>query len=160
MKKISYIFYYLVIIFSLSLIILNLFGYRICRVTSDSMMPIIRKNDLVIIKKVKDQEELHIQDIIVFQENEKLVFHEIIKFEEDKIITKGRANNSADKPITFDQVKGVHVFHIPFLGIFFSSIYPWLILFLLFLLFLIIKLIINEIRLSRGGNNETKDKDS
>lgn len=55
--------------------------------------------------RVDEIADLDIMDIIVFKPTEyETVGHRIINITGNRIITKGDANNIADKPITFDQV--------------------------------------------------------
>ena len=53
---------------------------------------------------------------MVFQDNGALVVHRIISLDGDTVITKGDANNTADKPITASVIKGKVLFSVPFVG--------------------------------------------
>jgi len=67
------------------------------------MEPEISVNDLIIIKTVEKYAE---NDIITYRTNKLLVTHRIIRFDGDKIYTKGDSNNTEDKPIYKEQIQG------------------------------------------------------
>lgn len=89
------------------------FGWGISVVLSGSMEPTLSVNDLVI---VHEQDSYELNDIVVYQDGNMLVIHEIISMNGDEIITKGEANNVADEPISASAIKGKAMFHIPFAG--------------------------------------------
>lgn len=88
-------------------------GYGATVVLSGSMEPEFYKGDLIFVKETADYGE---NDIVVFQEGNILVVHRIIEIHEEEIITKGDANNVADKPITKEVIKGKVIGCIPFIG--------------------------------------------
>lgn len=79
------------------------FGIGMGVVQTGSMRPTITEEDLIVVKKTNDYE---IDDIVVYQDNSKLVVHRIIRFEGDMIITEGDNNDGEDAPISVDQIKG------------------------------------------------------
>ena len=91
------------------LIIFNLpiFGYRIYRVTSNSMEPKIKYNDFILIKNKASFKE---NDIITFEVDDKYITHRVVEINEDKIITKGDAIDFNNDPITKDMVVGKMVY--------------------------------------------------
>ena len=91
-------------------------GFGMAVVLSGSMEPTLRVNDLVVVTPAEAYRE---GEIIVFQQEGDLIIHRIISVDETAQIlqTKGDANNTADEPISFTQVKGREAFHIPFVGI-------------------------------------------
>ncbi len=89
------------------------FGYGAAVVLSGSMEPALSKGDLIIIKET---ETLETDQIVVFQDNQSLVVHRIIEIGDEKIITKGDANNVADDPIDKSLIKGEVVFAVPYIG--------------------------------------------
>lgn len=89
------------------------FGYGISMVLSGSMEPTLSVNDLVI---VHEQNDYKVDDIIVYQDGNMLVIHKIISMDGDEVVTKGDANDSADKPISVTDIKGKAILHIPFFG--------------------------------------------
>ncbi len=70
--------------------------------------------DLLFIKPLKDEEYKIGMTITFYDENKNITTHQIIRFENDLIITKGiNKNNTEDKPITYQQIIGKvdHVWH-------------------------------------------------
>lgn len=88
---------------------INFCGYTIFQVITGSMSNTINPQDIVIVKLTDD---VKTHDIITFRVGDDFVTHRIIGNEEDKIITRGDANNSQDAPITKDQIIGKVVFII------------------------------------------------
>ena len=81
----------------------NIFGFTAFRVATGSMENTIEVGDIVIAKL---DTPVNLNDIIVFQENDYFITHRLINFIENKLITKGDANNSEDKAIDESQVIG------------------------------------------------------
>lgn len=89
------------------------FGTGAAVVLSGSMEPTLSKGDLIFVRQA---EELHTGNIVVYQSENMLVVHRIITIDGDTVVTQGDANNAADDPIDLSQVKGVVRFHIPYIG--------------------------------------------
>lgn len=94
----------------------NLFGYKSFVIVSRSMEPFIMKGDMIIVKEVK-QDELKVNDIISFQDDEAITTHRIKEIvNKDGIIqykTKGDNNNVEDKgTVTFEKIEGKYQFKI------------------------------------------------
>lgn len=89
------------------------FGYGMAVVLSGSMEDRLSVDDLVIIKSEDDYE---LDDIVLYQDYNRLVIHRIINIDGDIVTTKGDANNVADRPINKSQIKGVLVCNIAKLG--------------------------------------------
>lgn len=81
----------------------NIFGFTAFRVATGSMENTIEVGDIVIAKL---DTPVNLNDIIVFQENDYFITHRLINFIDNKLITKGDANNSEDKAIDESQVIG------------------------------------------------------
>ena len=81
----------------------NLFGYTFFEVATASMYPTIEIGDVVIVKITKEVEK---NDIIVYIDGESIITHRLIEKDGDKLIAKGDANNSEDKPIDENMVLG------------------------------------------------------
>lgn len=92
----------------------NIFGYTIMQVATGSMEDTIQINDIVIVKLTKNIDN---NDIITYEENDKLITHRVIDIKGDKIQTKGDANSAKDKPINKDVVVGKVIFIIHKVGI-------------------------------------------
>lgn len=116
LKCISYLLLGTIIVFVL-LILINVFffnnKYKTAIVLSGSMEPEISVNDLVILKRT---ENIHVGDIVSYNDGKNQIMHRIIKIDGNTITTKGDANNVSDKEITKDQITGVYVFHIKYIG--------------------------------------------
>lgn len=81
----------------------DVFSYTMFVVKTGSMQDTININDIIIVKKTKDVEK---KDIVAFEQDEKLIVHRVIEKDQDKVITKGDANNQKDEPIKFEQIIG------------------------------------------------------
>ena len=81
----------------------NFCGYTVFQVITGSMEPVIKTDDVVIIKLTKNVKE---DDIITYKSGENFITHRIIKKDGDKIITKGDANPVEDSPINRGAVVG------------------------------------------------------
>lgn len=91
----------------------NLFGYSLFEVATGSMSPTIEVGDVVITKLTKEVKE---NDIIVYIDGNNIITHRLIEKNGNKIITRGDANNSEDKPIEEKMIIGEVVKIIPQLG--------------------------------------------
>lgn len=81
------------------------FGRGSAVVLSGSMEPTLYKNDLVFVKAFNSYD---IDDIVVYQYENKLIIHRIIAISSDgsTVTTKGDANNISDEPIDISAIKG------------------------------------------------------
>ena len=134
--------------------IINMFGYKAYVIKTNSMEPTINVNDVVINKKVK-QEELNVGDVITFLNEGEVITHRITQIDGDDVVTlyttKGDNNNIEDVcKITYENIKGKHILTIPYLG----KIVQLLENKLLFLIILLLVLIFIFIQLQ---NQEKKD---
>ena len=115
-KIIIYNIYYLFIIIS-PRVFKNFypFGIKTAIVLTGSMEPTLKINDFVIMKKPN---EIKVGDIISYRQNSSNieVLHRVIKVDNDEIVTKGDANNTEDKPISINQITGVYIGRIKYLG--------------------------------------------
>ena len=114
----------------------NVCGYTFFEVGSGSMSPIILSKDAII---VKIDDDYKVNDIISFYYHDTVVTHRVIKISDDKIITKGDANNIKDLSIRRSKVIGKVVFIIRRAGIWkkvFTS--PSVIILVIITLFLLI----------------------
>lgn len=96
--------------------------YPMASITSGSMWPGLKKGDLVLIKGIKNKEEIKIGDIVVYQNPKGFTIHRVIKLNEETFVTKGDANNVADSPTEYEKIIGKtltiknKVVKIPLLG--------------------------------------------
>lgn len=124
MKKlwdvISGILVAVVVLIAVFLLGSRLIGYQVFNVISGSMEPTYSIGDLIYVKDV-EPEEIEVGDAITFILNEDLVVatHRVIEIDAENsyFYTKGDANSTADAaPVHFNNVIGVPVFSIPYLG--------------------------------------------
>ena len=119
-KKIDFVMIILVIVLLILLFFLaelklfgkryiNFLGYTVFQVVTGSMDPVIKIDDIVIVKLTSDVKE---DDIITYKSDDNFITHRIIKKNDDEIITKGDANNTEDSPILQDDVVGKVVYVI------------------------------------------------
>lgn len=94
--------------------------YKAYVITTNSMEPELKKDDVVVIKKA-NADNLKQGDIITFKQNGETITHRIVQIddiEDGKLyITKGDNNNVQDEQgLRFDQIEGKLVIKIPQLG--------------------------------------------
>ena len=114
-------------------------------------------NDIVIVKKVNNINELKLYDVISYiNEDNVNIIHRIIEIDNDSIITRGDSNNISDKPIKFSQVVGVYTnFKIPKLGLivfFLESYFGVLCIISIYYLLIVCSIIFSKI------NKEEKER--
>lgn len=91
---------------------------------SNSMKPYIKRGDVVLVKKLKQEElkNLCVGDVIEYSVDDKTVVHRIVSIiqgsgGELEFITKGDNNDSEDAfPVSEDQVIGITKHYIPYIG--------------------------------------------
>ena len=143
----------------------SLFGYTFHRVSSGSMEPELKVEDVIVDKEINDISEVKQGDIITFQGGAQfdnhLVTHRVIKapYNENGTMmlqTKGDANEVADSPIRADTVKSVYVTKINFLAKLYSFfLSQWgLITFIAVLLIIFFDEIINIVRILTGHHDD------
>ena len=112
-----------VVVFVLAAIILmgsRLLGYEVYNVISGSMEPTYSKGDLIYVMPTNPN-QIKVGDPITFVANENLVVatHRVVRVDRENrcFYTKGDANETEDqKPVRYENVKGVPQFSIPWLG--------------------------------------------
>ena len=119
------------------------FGIKTAVVITGSMEPTLNINDFVIMKKPKN---IKINDIVSYKSinSENEVLHRVIRINNNEIITKGDANNIEDKPIKLNQVTGVYIGKIKYLGNIISFIQNPFVFSVVITIFLIIMFIPNK----------------
>src|SRR3989338_7538728 len=97
--------------------------YPLATITSGSMWPALKVNDLILMKGVSGS-EVEIGQIIVYQNaSQGFTIHRLVRKENGMLVTKGDANEAEDSPISEKDVIGRIVsigtwqFHLPYLGI-------------------------------------------
>lgn len=118
--------------------------YKAYVITTNSMEPELKKDDVVVIKKAK-ADNLKQGDIVTFKQNGETITHRIVQIddiEDGKLyITKGDNNNVQDEQgLRFDQIEGKLVVKIPQLGKMVASFKNGIIIILVLLISAIIYL--------------------
>lgn len=118
--------------------------YKAYVITTNSMEPELKKDDVVVIKKAK-ADNLKQGDIVTFKQNGETITHRIVQIddiEDGKLyITKGDNNNVQDEQgLRFDQIEGKLVIKIPQLGKMVASFKNGIIIILVLLISAIIYL--------------------
>ena len=104
-----------------SMLISCKFKYGMLVIGSGSMTGTINKGDAIVYSKIKDINEVKEKDIIVFENNKRMIVHRVIKIEdinnEIRIYTKGD-NNPQQDPLysTKDNIVGKVKTRIPSIG--------------------------------------------
>jgi signal peptidase len=119
LKIIDIIFIIIAILFSAVIILqrindkVSFFGFRIYKVETGSMVPVYNVGD-VILAKEKPFSEIEVGDDLVYVSEAEETYgytitHRVIQKDDEShtIITKGVANNLADKAVSEDQIIGV-----------------------------------------------------
>ncbi len=146
----------------------KLFGYQVQVIATGSMEPELMVGD-VILSKVYDGQTLEVGDVITFigkegSLNGKLVTHKIISIDSQaqKIVTQGVANDTADAPISFEQVQSVLVRNTVVLKFMFNLVKQPITFVLLVILPLVIMIgyesysIVKQIKTNKEDANESK----
>jgi len=86
----------------------NYFGYTMFNISSGSMEPNIKVDDYVIVKLKTNYK---VGDIVSYKYKNSVVTHRIVNIENNKVITRGDANNTDDQPISIKDIIGkvVHI---------------------------------------------------
>lgn len=97
-------------------VIPDIFGYKNFVIVSRSMEPTIHKEDVIFVKKVK-QDEIKENDIIAFKDGDSITTHRIVSIKEQDGIknykTKGDNNNIEDNGyVTYEEIEGKYSFKI------------------------------------------------
>lgn len=147
----------------------SVFGYTFHRISSGSMEPELKVDDVILDYEVKNINELKIGDIITFQGGKQfdnhLVTHRVVRAPYTDggqlwLQTKGDANNATDDPIMAETVKSKFVSKVSFLtGLYSFFLSPWgLITFISVLLIIFFDEIINIVRIISGHYDDEDDE--
>lgn len=174
MEIIAIILIYNIILIAISsenkISLINILGYKSFIIKTNSMEPTIDINDVIITKKVEEQ-EIKVQDIITFIKDNEVITHRITKIEDEenikKYTTKGDNNNVEDSfKITYDNIEGKHILTIPNLGVI-VKVLENQIIFLIILLIILICLFFKiqnqekkEIRREKKKSEENRKREN
>lgn len=121
----SKVMYFITIIISISIVcfMLGVFEYQPISIMSNSMFPLYKRGDVVIFRKLKDDEldEIPKGAIIIYSVGDKNIVHRIVNVVKanNKVLyeTQGDNNNSPDMDLVNTyQIIGIYVFHIKYIG--------------------------------------------
>ena len=110
-----------IIIVLSAMLISGITRFQIISVASNSMVPVFKRGDSILIDKSFNPDNIELNDIIIFKMNDKTVIHRVIKItnKNNKIYfqTKGDNNSDPDPGLTVeDNVIGIYKFMIPSIG--------------------------------------------
>ena len=100
----------------------NVFGYKILQVMSGSMSGEFETGDTILIKKIKNESDLKIGDVITYRiEKNTMVTHRIVNItkigEKLNYTLKGDANNIEDsEKVTFSNIEGIYIRKLNLIG--------------------------------------------
>ena len=102
----------------------KLLGGAALTVLTGSMEPTLSPGDVVVVRGVGDAaRDVQVGDVVAFQpvsDDPTLITHRIVekRFSSSgtQFVTRGDANNANDDPIEPGQIKGVAVYHVPWIG--------------------------------------------
>ena len=94
-------------------------------------------------------------DVITYKSNNNFITHRIVEIRENKIITKGDANNVVDEPIYRNQVVGKVVRNVNKLGLYIKVFTDVKVIILLFFIIMLSAYIISEIEMGNGHSEES-----
>ena len=103
--------------------------YPLATITSGSMWPVLKVNDLILVKGITGK-EAQVGQIIIYQNPKGFTIHRLIRRQNQMLITQGDANNVEDTPVKESDVIGRTVyigkspFRIPYLGFIARSLGP------------------------------------
>ena len=141
MKK---VIYYLVTIFIVIVIFINifsflnisLFGFRIFKVASGSMIPYLNVGDVILIKKSDNYKK---GDVVTYKESKKAyVTHRIVSINNKKVITRGDTNNVDDEAINKEMILGKVIYRFRYIPLVLSKPITWCLLFVIGTLFIVV----------------------
>ncbi len=181
-KKISIIILYIILIpimlFSLLLIILELgnskeipsfLNIENYTVTSESMEPRLKKNDVIVVRKGYSNDKFKVGNIITFKRDDgEIITHRIKKIilsdGQNAYITQGDNNEKEDEEIvTYDKIIGKVIYTVPDLGILsklFKSKLFFIFCVLIFILIVMYDKNQKEKKLKRKAEREKYEKKS
>ena len=119
------IVYSIIITFCVLLVffMLGIFKYEPITILSSSMKPAFNRNDVIIYKKLTEEELKNIpkNSIIIYSTKNQNIAHRVVDIVKQdnsvKYQTKGDSNNTPDSDLVeTDQIKGIYIFHIKYIG--------------------------------------------
>ena len=143
----------------------DLFGYKILQVMSGSMSGEFETGDTILIKKISDESNLKIGDVVTYKvKANTLVTHRIVNItktgESLSYTTKGDANNTEDmEKVTFSAIEGIYVKKLELTGNlinFMQKPYGMVVIFTIPIIMLIC--VVNSERVKEEKRNKRREK--
>lgn len=143
----------------------DLFGYKILQVMSGSMSGEFETGDTILIKKIDDESNLKIGDVVTYRiKANTLVTHRIINItrtgESLSYTTKGDANNTEDmEKVTFSAIEGIYVKKLRLISNlikFMQKTYGMVIIFILPIVMIIC--VVNSEKVKEEKRNKRREK--
>lgn len=169
-KKIVFIFI-IIMLYNITLLYISyidkfetpsFYIYEAYMIETTSMEPTLNVNDVIIIKRCKE-ENLKKGDIITYKINGEIITHRIVEIVQEEItgtnqyITKGDNNNVEDEDyVLFSDIEGKMIMKIPKLGSIVGFMKNGIIIILIILIFLIIYLNRVEMKEKSEARREKK----
>lgn len=110
-----------IILVILACLVSGFFPLYMIGIGSESMNPVLKKGDAIVLKKVNTSEILKKGDIIAYKKDNKVVIHRIEEITKSNgnivYVTKGDANKTVDsKVVELEQVEGIVKFKISYIA--------------------------------------------
>ena len=141
----------------------NFYLYKAYNITTTSMLPTIKVDDVIIIKKCKKETDIKKGDIITYKIDGDVITHRVVEIIDHKdgsslqFVTKGDNNNMEDTEyIFFDDIEGKLLIKIPCLGKIISGLKSGIVIILITLIVLIVYL--NRIEAKEKSETRRKKK--
>lgn len=115
-KKSISLFIVLLILIPILSLTFGIGKYKVLGIVSNSMKPTFSRGTLVIYKKINENYNPDINQILIYEVNDEYIVHRIIKKDNNLLITKGDNNEVEDYPVSPNQYIGVVKIYIPFIG--------------------------------------------
>ena len=133
------------------------FGYGVATVMSGSMLPTLNIGDLVIVKKIDDNNKPQKSDVVVYQDNDILVIHRLVAINDELgfFITKGDANDAPDAPIRKEAARATLIKRIPYIGNIILILKNPIVIIIL----IAIVIALTELTIKKSSNDEDDDID-
>ena len=112
----------------------------------------INIGDIVLVKL---NSKYNVGDVVTYKSYSHFITHRIVKIDNDKIITKGDANNTNDDPINQNQIIGKVVKRLKRAGIYIKVFMNFKVIVLIFMMIMVSAYIFSEIEV---GNDYSEKK--
>ena len=139
----------------------GVFGVKAFSIISGSMEPIIKLNDVILVKETPE-EDLEVGTIITFIQDGDIITHRIIGVRKGSdgtlyYKTKGDANNTEDiEEVSYEDIEGAYITRIPFVGKVFSGLQNKFVLIIIIVVLIIIYWFKQKLNAKKQRRSETR----